>query len=111
MALWSLNCGGDVDISYIETLEGEVYSFRFRWNETDESWSCYVGLQGEDPAIRFKMTNGFDLLKPYKYLDGVPKGFLLFFDTVKVNGRPDFENTGNDKRYQVYYVDSTGIDS
>lgn len=111
MALWSLRCCEEPDITYTETLEGQVYSLRYRWNDVDESWSLYIGLQGDDPSIVTKLTNGFDLLRPYKYLEGIPPGNLLVFDTVNSDGRPDYENTGQDKRYQVYYIDSTGIDT
>lgn len=112
MALWSLSCGGTIpDATFTETLEGQAYDLRFRWNDRDESWKCYIGYSGMDPVCSFKMTNGHDLLIPYKYLDGCPQGTLMIFDNVTTYGRPDYDNTAIDGDYTVYYVDSDGIDA
>lgn len=110
MAIWFLKCGEDVDVTYSVVLEGDTYDLRLKWIDRDQSWQCYIGLTGQDPAASFKITNGFDLLTPYKYRPGVPKGFLYAIDTVSVFGRIDFDNFGIDKRYRLVYYDSTETD-
>jgi len=103
---WYLKIEQYTDQIYTVTLDGVDYDVRLRWNTRDESWQVFFGLSGEDPVITFKATNGLDLLAPYKYLEEVPNGGLYFVDTVKINGRPDYYNSGVDNRYCLVYVDS-----
>lgn len=88
------------------TLDGVDYDIRFRWNTRDESWQVIFAPSGGNPVATFKATNGIDLLRPYKYLEDVPDGELYIIDSVKINGRPDFGNTGTDKRFTFAYIDS-----
>lgn len=106
MAVWFLRSEGP-DTTYTVTLEGQVYDIRFRWNERDQSWKCFIGITGETFSASFKMTNGFDLLEPYKYMDGIPKGNLYILDVVNIWGRPDYDHTSQDGDFRVTYVDST----
>lgn len=104
--VWYLTTSQYTDQSCVITLDGVDYGFRFRWNTRDESWQIILSLAGGEPSCTFKCTNGIDLLLPYKYLDSVPDGELYIIDTVKINGRPDFGNTGVDKRFTFAYVDA-----
>lgn len=106
MAIWSLKCGDFPDQTYSVTLDSVDYDIRVRWNSRDESWQCTLGLSGQDPSITFKITNGIDLLIPYKYKEEVPDGKLFMADMVKENGRPTFDDTGVDKRFQLIYIDA-----
>lgn len=111
MSVWTLKCGEDVDVTYTIVLEGLTYDFRIKWIDRDESWECYVGLTGQDPSASFKITNGFNLLKPYHYKTGVPPGSLFATDLVSIFGRVDFDNFGIDKRFRLVYFDSTETDT
>lgn len=103
---WTLQMMQNTDYTYSITLDSVDYDIRLRWNTRDESWQVFIGPSGEDAVITFKATNGLDLLKPYKYLEGVPNGNLYFVDTVKINGRPDFYNSGTYARFQLIYIDA-----
>ncbi|EPU2171380.1 phage baseplate plug family protein [Shigella sonnei] len=103
---WYLKTEEYPDQTYTVTLDGVDYDIRLRWNTRDESWQCQIGLSGDDPSISFKVTNGLDLLKPYKYLESVPDGQLYIVDTVKINGRPGYTTTGRDKRFVLVYIDN-----
>lgn len=98
----------DSDSKTTETLEEEqAYDFRTRWNTREDAWYCYVGYQSKDPVCKFKLTTGtFDLLKPYKHLDGCPQGRLFMYDVINGFGRPDFDNTGISKRYSLLYMEN-----
>lgn len=94
------------DYRITNTIDDTSYDFRVRWNSREEAWYCYVGYAGVDPVAKFKLTVGTDdLLKPYHYLDGCPKGTLFMFDSVTLYGRPTYEDTGEDFRYQLLYIE------
>nr|DAY73803.1 MAG TPA: hypothetical protein [Caudoviricetes sp.] len=103
---WLLKTDEYPDQTYTVTLDGVDYDIRLRWNTRDESWQMQLGLSGEDPSVTFKVTNGLDLLLPYKYLEAVPDGELYMVDTVKINGRPNYDDTGIEKRFVIVYIDS-----
>lgn len=103
---WYLKTEEYPDQTYTVTLDGVDYDIRLRWNTRDESWQVQLGVSGEDPIITFKATNGLDLLKPYKHLEEVPDGQLYMIDTVKINGRPGYYDTGLDKRFALVYIDA-----
>lgn len=103
---WFLKTEEYPDQVYTVTLDSVDYDIRLRWNTRDESWQVILGLSGEDPSITFKAVNGLDLLKPYKYKESVPNGELYMVDTVKINGRPGFTTTGDEKRFSLVYIDS-----
>lgn len=103
---WLLKTEEYPDQTYTVTLDGVDYDIRLRWNTRDESWQMLLGLSGDEPSITFKVTNGLDLLLPYKYMEAVPDGELYLVDTVKINGRPNYDDTGIDKRFVLVYIDS-----
>lgn len=103
---WFLKTEEYPDQTYTVTLDSVDYDIRLRWNTRDESWQMQIGLSGDDPSVTFKVTNGIDLLKPYKYLDAVPDGQLYMIDTVKINGRANYSDTGIDKRFVIVYIDA-----
>lgn len=103
---WLLKTDEYPDQTYTVTLDGVDYDIRLRWNTRDESWQMLLGLSGDEPSITFKVTNGLDLLLPYKYMEAVPNGELYLVDTVKINGRPNYDDTGIDKRFVLVYIDS-----
>ena len=103
---WLLKTDEYPDQTYTVTLDGVDYDIRLRWNTRDESWQMLLGVSGDEPSITFKVTNGLDLLLPYKYMEAVPDGELYLVDTVKINGRPNYDDTGIDKRFVLVYIDS-----
>ncbi len=106
MSYWYLKCGEDVDVTYSVTLENNTYDLRIRWNDRDQSWKAFIGLTGQEPSAGFKITNGFNLLRPYYYLEGIPPGSLYLIDSVSLWGRPSFDNLGLDERFKLLYIDS-----
>lgn len=110
MAIYKIPSGGVADSKTVQTLDdSQAYEFRVRWNSTDESWFCYVGYPGIDPVCKFKLTNGFDLLKPYKHLDGCPQGELYVVDFVNGFGRPGYDDIGVDHRFSLVYVEEETV--
>lgn len=103
MAMFSLPCGKSLDRTYRIELEGETYDFRIRWNSYTETWMCYIGVTGEDPVVSFMLSVGIDLLAPYNYMDGIPKGKLYVRDIVKNFGRVD-KDFGQNKRFRLIYL-------
>ena len=104
--VWFLSTDDYTDQTSTVTLDGVDYDIRLRWNTRDESWQVIMGLSGEDAVATFKATNGIDLLRPYKYLEGIPDGQLYIIDDVAINGRPAFGETGSSKRFRFAYIDS-----
>lgn len=103
---WFLKTEQYPDQTYTATLDGVDYDIRLRWNTRDSSWQMFIGISGSEPSATFKVVNGLDLLLPYKYLEGVPDGQLYLVDTVKMNGRPGYTDTGLDKRFALVYIDA-----
>ncbi|WP_182058020.1 hypothetical protein [Pantoea sp. ME81] len=104
--VWQLTIGDYLDQTYTVTLDSVDYDVRLRWNTRDQAWNAQIGLSGDDPAFGFKCVNGLNLLAPYSYIEACPPGQLYFIDAVKVQGRPDYENSGVDKRFQLIYIDA-----
>ena len=96
MSLYTLPIGDTTDSSYRIELDNITYTFRFRWNTYDESWQCYLGLAGQDPSIKLKVTNGFDLLEQFRYLDGVPNVLMYCSDWITTSARPTKDEIGTD---------------
>lgn len=103
---WYLPTEQYPDQTYTVTLDGVDYDIRLRWNTRDQAWQMQLGLSGDNPSVIFKVTNGLDLLEPYKYIESVPDGQLYLVDTVKINGRPNYYDTGVDKRFALVYIDA-----
>lgn len=103
---WFLKMEQYTDQIYTVTLDSVDYDIRLRWNTRDESWQVFFGLSGEDAVVTFKATNGLDLLAPYRYLEAVPDGQLYIVDTVKINGRPGYYDSGLDNRFCLVYIDA-----
>lgn len=109
MSFYYLPCPTDYWQTIQVTLESEVYDFTYKYNSFDESWKLFIGLTGEDPACSFKLRCGVDLLKPFKYLDGVPDGWLYLIDTLNNTGRigaDPLNEFGIDKRFRMWYINS-----
>jgi len=104
MAIWSLKCGGEPDQTYSVVLDYVSYDIRLRWNNRDESWQLTIGNSGLPPSIKFKVTNGINLLKGYYHLTGVPEGSLFAVDMVTGFGRVDYDEFGIDKRFNLVYI-------
>lgn len=87
MATYTLPIGESYDDSYRIQIDDQSYTFRFRWNESDESWQCYIGLLGEDYAIKFKVSTTIDLLQGYRTREGVPDCSMVAYDDHFLVGR------------------------
>jgi hypothetical protein len=79
------------DVDYVQTivLEGKSYNYWTQWNGRDESWRVALGLSGQDYRCRFKITNGVDLLAPYRAYEDTPDGVIVCIDSEKYSGRVD----------------------
>ena len=104
-------CGDTADNLQTVSIEGVAYSIRFRWNNRSESWFMYLGPKGATPVIKTRIVNGYDLLKPYRGLDGVPDGALFLVDSEQYYGRAGRFNMGIGERFQLIYIDSDIISS
>lgn len=98
--------GSTVDSVLSVNLEGRTYDLRYRWNNLSNCWYLYLGFAGAEPILKTKLLVGFDILAPYKTKEGVPKGTLYLFDTLKQYGRPEEDNIGIDKRFKIVYTSS-----
>lgn len=105
MAYWFLKSGEDVDVTYTVTLDDVTYDLRLKWNDRDQAWRAAIGLTGEDPSASFKLTNGFNLLKPYQYKETIPPGKLYLVDMISIWGRVGFDDFGIDQRFRLMYID------
>lgn len=80
-----------------------TYTFRFKYNQTEDAWYLYLGLIGDTPRVKFKIVNGFNLLKPWQAYEDVPKGSLLVVDNDLVYGRPGKETFHSDGRFYLSF--------
>lgn len=72
-----------------KTIDSTTYDFTAQYNKRDESWWMEVGLKGQPPVVRGKMSVGQDFLKSFRYLEGVPDRLMFLWDFDKVVGRAD----------------------
>lgn len=86
-------------------LSTTTYDFRFRWNSYEECWYCYIGLNGADPKVHFKLVVGMDLLEQYNGYQEVPDGLMYLVDVDQKWGRPGRDNVGIGKRFQLFYAE------
>jgi len=85
-------------------LDSVTYELRFVWNERDESWQFSLGDVGADPTIITKLCCYVDLLAPYRYMDGVPKGNIYLFPLRNVRTRAGRFNIGPLSGVQMAYA-------
>lgn len=105
MATWELKCGDIPDQTYSVIMDNQTYDLRIKWIQRDQAWQAYLGRTGVAPSVSFKLTNGFNLLSIFYHKDAVPKGQLYMIDRVNFFGRPDFDQTGIDRRFTLVYFD------
>lgn len=78
-----------------QVVDQQSYDFTFQWNGRDEAWWVEVGLTGEDPSLRTKITVGVDCFRPYRHRTGVPDRYFFMVDVFKTFGRADREGFAN----------------
>lgn len=95
------------NIDFIQTvvLDGKGYNVWLQWNGRDESWRMALGRSGKPYKCRFKITNGLDLLEPYRGYEDTPQGHIYCIDAEKVTGRVDKRGL-IDGRYVLAYLTS-----
>ena len=81
----------------------QTYTFRYKYNATEDAWYCYIGLVGETPKVKFKLVNGVDLLAPWQAYDEVPKGVLFIIDQDAEYGRAGKDNFYTDGRFFLLF--------
>lgn len=97
---------GEADTVQTVTIGEESYNFRMRWNTKEEAWYCYFGEVGSEYTVKFKVVIGFDLLKPYSGLNGVPPGVLYCYDYDDGDGRVNRGDlAGTSSRFRLIYMD------
>ncbi len=89
-------------------LEGKSYTLTFRWCSFDESWTMAVGLVGEDPLYRVKVTTNTKLNSQYRYLKDAPKGMFIVEDMTGTHGRVDRKDFHIEGRFRLLYIDNGG---
>lgn len=96
---------GSYDYEIRTTLEGEIYHFRFRWNDRAASW--FLDLSDGDGvplAFGIRITVDVSLLEQYKY-KAIPPGRFFAFDTTLRQTDPTVDDFGT--RVLLLYNDST----
>lgn len=88
------------------TLEGTVYTLRFRWNERTCCWIMDIA-SSEDVDI----VNGIAVLTNVDMIghirrDDIPPGIFIAFDETGQQRDPDRETFGNEVK--LFYEESTG---
>jgi len=86
-------------------LEGETFTLRFKWNETDASWALnIIGVTTDTNVKGIKLVSGPNLLKPYALIE---LGGLYVLDVEGYQSDPDFDGFGD--RYILYYVELADV--
>lgn len=98
--------GDHADESFTVNLEDEDYRFRFKWNTKYKYWNLHIGLTGQTAEKILKVTSNNDLLKGLHTYEGIPPGRLAMIDVSKEFGRCGRNNTGIDKRFELFYFRS-----
>lgn len=105
-----LDGSDSADSFYTTNLEGQAYELRFRWNSRSKSWFLYMGISGQEYAIKTRLTVGRNLLQSYAAVENVPPGSLYLVDMEKIYGRPSRDDFGINKRFRLLYYRSTETD-
>jgi hypothetical protein len=92
------------DYTQTVVLDGVSYDLRLQWNTREEAWYGYLGPTGLPFLIKVKIVNGWDLLRPFKYIEGIPKGELYLIDVVASWGRPTRSEVIQLGRFNLVYV-------
>lgn len=100
---FNLPIGATTDSISRLSLDGITYDFRTRYNELSGCWYLYVGYTGEESVAKIKLVVGWELLSPYKSINGVPQGDLWVVDVDTTTGRPSRDDTGQGKQFQLVY--------
>ncbi|MDB4311876.1 hypothetical protein N9937_00460 [bacterium] len=100
------------DYLQVVVLDGISYDIRLQYNPREVSWYVYLGLSGQAASVKFKATNGANLLTPFSHITGVPKGRLYLVDTVGTWGRVGRDNFGEtDNRFALAYITVEELDA
>lgn len=85
-------------------LSSKTYTFRVRYNQTEDAWYCYIGLIAEDPKIKIKLVTGIELLAPWRAYEEVPEGYMYVYDKDLIYGRPGKDNFNQDARFILVMI-------
>lgn len=131
MAIQFLPCGGDSDVTFRVTLEGDEYYFRFRYiqrltnqssgkNIKADEWYLYLSSANGTQIFQTPLRTNREILRPYYYRDGCPQGSLIIRDMAADLAlsqgksyspeRISFDNFGIDKRFRLVYVTSDSFE-
>ena len=99
----------DADYTQTLVLDNVSYDLRLQHNPREVSWYLYIGLAGQPYAAKTKVVNGWDILKPFKHLVGIPQGLIMAVDTVASWGRINREEFQQDKRFIFVYITEAEI--
>lgn len=91
------------DYTTTVVLEGIAYDIRMQWNGRDETWYMYFGLADQPSLFTRAVSNGTDILLNYKAYNACPKGVLYVYDSVKKNGRLQYDSFSSG-RFKLYYM-------
>ncbi len=86
------------------TLDGQSYSFNYRYNLRDASWIVSIGLVSEEPMFTVKACCNRVFNDQYFHLDNAPQGALMIVDSTGKYGRVDFEGLSSNGRYKLIYI-------
>jgi hypothetical protein len=91
------------DFTQTLVFDGKSYDVWLQWNGRDESWRMSLGRSGQSKRCRFKVTNGIDLLAPYRAYEDTPDGYIYCVDVEKVYGRVSKQEL-IDGRFALLYL-------
>lgn len=91
------------DYTITIVLEGRAYDIRMQWDGRDETWYMLFGLASQPALFTRPVANGTDILLNYKAYDACPKGVLYVYDSVKKQGRVQYDSFSSG-RFKLYYM-------
>ena len=112
--------------TYKVEMQGRVYDLTIRYNNKvsnkslkpvyADEFTLSLALSGQAPLFTTSMKTNRDLLRIYRYIDGVPKGVLQLRDSLADQNleqnqyyapeRVSYDTLGS--RFILYYIDTGG---
>lgn len=90
------------------SLDGETFSFAFRWSSRTQSWTMDLGDgSGVLLAGGIGLVTGYPLLERFGQRDGWPAGALILLDSEAQDAEPGFTDLGT--RHVLVYLTAAEV--
>lgn len=86
------------------TLDNRTYELAWQWNTRGQFWTCGIGFVGEDPIVKYKVTNWADPMLCYGYNEDLPQGKLLVYSFVQPDNRVTQTSIGQDNMHSFAFT-------